>query len=320
MKQSRGMALLIVLLLLALMAILSMGIQQYWQLTFARTLHAQTAFQAKWDLLAGEQFARQLLSESLHDETTVNLGQRWATSGEIRTEDRAIAYNIKDVQSCFNINALRYHYLPDKQKTPPEDQDQTPAQASRTATANNIVRQVFDALLANLAFTDEETERIAQALEQHLLPLNSSFSDVSELRAFPFIDRQQYLRLRPWLCALPERKPAININTLSEADLPLLRSLFLNQTSDARLKQLLHARPAGGWQSLDSQLWTAALAGLRLASPAGEKLLVTESRYFNLRLVTQGADAGYYLHSKLHYEKGKVTVTGRQTGQGEKVQ
>lgn len=318
MKQSRGMALLIVLLLLALMAILSMGIQQYWQLTFSRTLHAQTAFQAKWDLLAGEQFARQLLSDSLHDETSVNLGQRWATSGEIRTEDRTIAYNIRDAQSCFNINALRYRYLPDKQKTPPKDQ--APTQATHTPTANNIVRQVFDALLANLAFTDEETERIAQALEQHLLPLNSLFSDVSELRAFPFIDRQQYLRLRPWLCALPEGKPAININTLSEADLPLLRALFLNQTSDARLKQLLHARPAGGWQALDGELWTTALAGLRLAAPGGEKLLVTESRYFNLRLATQGADAGYYLHSKLHYEKGKVTVTGRQTGQGGKGQ
>ncbi|CAI1011931.1 Type II secretory pathway, component PulK [Serratia quinivorans] len=318
MKQSRGMALLIVLLLLALMAILSMGIQQYWQLTFFRTLHAQTAFQAKWDLLAGEQFARQLLSDSLHDETSVNLGQRWATSGEIRTEDQAIAYNIKDAQSCFNINALRYRYLPDKQKTP--QKDQTPTQATDTPTANNIVRQVFDALLANLAFTEEETERIAQALEQHLLPLNSLFSDVSELRAFPFIDRQQYLRLRPWLCALPEGKPAININTLSETDLPLLRALFLNQTSDAKLKQLLHARPAGGWQGLDSQLWTTALAGLRLAAPAGEKLLVTESRYFNLRLVTQGADAGYYLQSKLHYEKGEVTVTGRQTGQGGSVQ
>lgn len=34
MNKSRGMALLVVLLLLALMAILSMGIHQYWQLTF----------------------------------------------------------------------------------------------------------------------------------------------------------------------------------------------------------------------------------------------------------------------------------------------
>lgn len=315
MKQSRGMALLIVLLLLALMAILSMGIHQYWQLTFSRTLHAQTAFQAKWDLLAGEQFARQLLSESLHDETSVNLGQRWAVPGVIRTEDRSIAYDISDAQSCFNINALRYRYLPDKPKTPPEDL--TPAPPSDAKTGNDITRQVFDSLLANLAFTDDEIERIARALEQHLQPVNSVFSDVSELRAFPFIDRQQYLRLRTWLCALPERKPAININTLSEADLPLLRALFLNQTSDAKLKQLLHTRPATGWQALDDQRWTTALAGLSLASPSGEKLLVTESRYFNLRLVTQDTDAGYYLHSKLHYEKGKVTVTGRQTGQGE---
>lgn len=318
MKRSRGMALLIVLLLLALMAILSTGIQQYWQLTFCRTLHAQTAFQAKWDLLAGEQFARQLLSDSLQDETSVNLGQRWATSGEIRAEDREISYVIRDAQSCFNINALRYHYLPEKPKTPTESQK--PVQPTDTQVGKDITRQVFDALLSNLSFTDEETERIAQTLEQHLLPLNSLFSDVSELRALPFIDRQQYLRLRPWLCALPEGKPAININTLSEADLPLLRALFLNQASDAKLKQLLHARPAGGWQALDSQPWTTALSGLRLTAPSGEKLLVTESRYFNLRLVTRGAGVGYYLRSKLHYEKGKVTVTGRQTGQGGYVQ
>lgn len=318
MNKSRGMALLIVLLLLALMAILSMGIHQYWQLTFSRTLHAQTAFQAKWDLLAGEQFAKQLLSESLHDETSVNLGQRWAVPGMIRTEDREISYVIRDAQSCFNLNTLRYRYLPDKQKTAP--QDKTPAQVPPAETDNNIPRQVFDALLSNLAFSDEETERIGRAIEQHLKPEHSAFSDVSELRAFPFIDRQQYLRLRPWLCALPERQPAININTLSEAQLPLLRALFLNQTSDSKLKQLLNARPATGWQGLDDQDWVTALAGLHLPSPSGEKLLVTESRYFNLQLVTQGTDSGYYLRSKLHYEKGRLTVTGRQTGQGESVQ
>ncbi|CAI1109664.1 Type II secretory pathway, component PulK [Serratia quinivorans] len=318
MKKSRGMALLIVLLLLALMATLSMGIHQFWQLTFTRTLHAQTTFQAKWDLLAGEQFVRQLLVESLQEQTSVNLGQRWATPGMIRMEDRGISYVIKDAQACFNINTLRYHYLPDKQKSPP--QDPPPAPASEVKIDRDIARQVFGALLSNLAFTDDEIKGIGSAIEQRLMPENSLFTDVSELRAFPFIGRQQYLRLLPWLCALPERKPAININTLDEAHLPLLRALFLNQASDTQLKKWLNARPEAGWRALDDQNWQKALAGLRLSSSAGEKMLVTESRYFNVLLLTQDADAGYYLRSKLHYEKGRVTVKGRQTGQGEKVQ
>lgn len=317
MKKSQGMALLIVLLLLALMAILSMGIQQYWQLTFSRTLHAQNAFQAKWDLLAGEQFARKALLDSLHDESSVNLGQRWAAPGMIRTEDREISYVIKDAQSCFNINTLRYHYLPEKPKTPAEPQKSV--QPAEKPTGKDITRQVFDALLSNLAFTDDEIERLGSEIARQLKAEGSAFTDVSELRAFPFVNRQQYLRLQPWLCALPERKPAININTLSEAQLPLLRALFLNQTSDSKLKQLLHARPDSGWLALDDQDWISALSGLRLSSPSGEKMLVTESHFFSVRVVTQGAEAGYYLRSKLHYEKGKVTVTGRETGQGEGV-
>lgn len=315
MKREQGVALLMVMLLLALMATIAVGINQLWFSAFNRTLNQQSRIQAKWTLLGGETFARQWLAESLQSEPVVHLGQRWAKAGQsLPTADGNIAITFSDAQACFNINSLNYRVPTVEQpieKIPPTTEDSLAA-----VFKADIAHQVFNALLANLGFSDAETRQLSDSIKAQLAPGSVAFSDISELRPMPGVERERYLRLSPLLCALPEQKPQININTLGHQQLPLLQALFLNKAPHSTLQQLLAARPLNGWKNVGDPVFQQTLHALRLPPLEGEKLLATRSHYFYVRLTTEGENGGYRLQSFLRYERKKVSVIERQLRYG----
>ena len=67
-EKQRGMALLMVLLMMSLMAIVAVNINDHWQRSLARTQSQQDRLRAKWLLLGGEIYAQ----------------QRWRQAGEQR--------------------------------------------------------------------------------------------------------------------------------------------------------------------------------------------------------------------------------------------
>ena len=312
MKREQGVALLMVMLLLALMATIAVGINQFWLSAFNRTFNQ---IQAKWTLLGGETFARQWLAESLQSEPVVHLGQRWAKPGQaLRTEDGNIAITFSDAQACFNINSLNYRVPTAEQpveKTPPATED-SPAPVFKP----DIAHQVFNALLANLGFSEAEARQLSDSIKAQLAPGSVAFADISELRPMPGVERERFLRLSPLLCALPEQKPQININTLDQQQLPLLQALFLNRATHNTLQQLLTARPLNGWNSISDPAFQQTLQTLRLPPLEGEKLLATRSHYFYARLTTEGENAGYRLQSFLRYERKQISVIERQLTYG----
>lgn len=64
MNKQRGMALLMVLLMMSLMAIVAVNINDNWQRSLARTQSQQDRLRAKWLLLGGESYARQRLQQA----------------------------------------------------------------------------------------------------------------------------------------------------------------------------------------------------------------------------------------------------------------
>ncbi|HGM5491614.1 TPA: type II secretion system minor pseudopilin GspK [Serratia fonticola] len=311
MKREQGVALLMVMLLLALMATIAVGINQFWFSAFNRTLNQQSRIQAKWALLGGEIFARQWLEESLQNEPGVHLGQRWAKPGQsLRTEDGKITITFSDAQACFNINSLNYRVATVEQpaeQTAPATEDGLPP-----VFKPDIAHQVFNALLANLGFSEAEARQLSDSIKAQLAPGSVAFADISELRPMPGVERERLLRFAPLLCALPEQKPEININTLGQQQLPLLQALFLNQVSRNTLQQLLAARPLNGWKSVSDPAFQQTLQALRLPPLEGEKLLATRSHYFYARLTTEDEKGGYRLQSFLRYERKKISVIERQ--------
>lgn len=64
-----------------------------------------------------------------------------------------------------------------------------------------------------------------------------------ELRQIKGITENIYQRLIPYVCVLPTSELSINLNMLTENDIPLFRALFLNNITDADARVLLQKGP-----------------------------------------------------------------------------
>ncbi len=66
-----------------------------------------------------------------------------------------------------------------------------------------------------------------------------------ELRQIKGITENIYQRLIPYVCVLPTSELNINLNMLTENDIPLFRALFLNNITDADARVLLQKAGTG---------------------------------------------------------------------------
>ncbi len=77
-----------------------------------------------------------------------------------------------------------------------------------------------------------------------------------ELRQIKGITENIYQRLIPYVCVLPTSELSINLNMLTENDIPLFRALFLNNITDADARVLLQ-KAGEGWLTTDAFLYWA---------------------------------------------------------------
>lgn len=106
-KKQKGVALIVVLLIVALVTILATQMSNRLQLNIARTMNIKDNNQAYWYALGAEQFAKKSLRTLM--QTTpdnINLSQPWAAPFEFPLENAVIRAQLEDLQACFNINAV----------------------------------------------------------------------------------------------------------------------------------------------------------------------------------------------------------------------
>jgi general secretion pathway protein K len=97
--------------------------------------------------------------------------------------------------------------------------------------------------------------------------------------------------LRPWLCALPSTELSpINVNTIGEAQTPLLMMLIPDQLDRERARQIIAARPPEGWNDLDSFWKLPSLAALVPAMEVRDQPQL-RTRWFALDLDVELAGA-----------------------------
>ncbi|MDX1391897.1 MAG: type II secretion system minor pseudopilin GspK, partial [Rheinheimera sp.] len=107
-QRQAGVALVAVLMILAIVVVIAVNMTGRLQLQLQRQQNLQQQQQAFWYAMGAEQFSRVLLSRTLAGQETVNLSQDWALQGAtFPVEDGTIAGDIKDLRSCFNLNALQ---------------------------------------------------------------------------------------------------------------------------------------------------------------------------------------------------------------------
>lgn len=309
----RGVALLTVLLLVAVMATLAAGVLDEIRFSIRRTANAEAVGQARWYALGAEQLARAQVAR---------LAATGAVSGawngrvvRFPVEGGAVQARINDGGACFNLNSVV--------AGPPEGLQRSDAGVARFVALAGVLgigeREAAMLAAALVDFIDADPLREAGGAEdeayagagQGYLTAGTLLAEPSELRAVRGFTPAVYARLRPYVCALPTATPAaIDINTLTADQAPLLAMLAAKPMSLAAARALIAARPSGGWASVGDFLGLPAVVDAGVDADA----LTVSPRWFRLETEVTFGDAEAVSSALLINEGGRVRLAARRWG------
>src|SRR5690554_6482200 len=134
MKQQRGVALLMVLLVVALVSVMAVTLSGRLQTTVLRTANFQQAEQAYWYWLSAEEIVLELVQRELNDSDGVaHQGQQWFQQSQnaigYPVDGGAIKGEIQDLHACFNLNALRVSAQDESSGRPQDNNAEPPSES-----------------------------------------------------------------------------------------------------------------------------------------------------------------------------------------------
>jgi len=312
----RGVALIIVLLLLAIMVSIAATMSERMFTQFQRASHQVNYQQAYWYSLGAESLATVAIEQSYKDSDTINLSQVWALEEQTYPLDYGqLTGRIWDKQACFNLNVLGS------------------VEGNLSGNSKPYLMRVWQTLLEELEVDSYKAEVIADSTREYIdkdnqvqsvygvedsyyesmspsyMTANSLISDSSELRAIQQVSGDVMLKVEPYVCALPYDDWRLNINTLQPEQAKLLVAMFSPSLSESNALAVLENRPFDGWNSVDAFLSEPQIAG------AGESVidqakgyLTVDSQYFELDVQVLVEEARVRIRS-LFYSDNRETAT-----------
>lgn len=289
----RGVALLTVLLLVAVLATLAAVVLDDIRFGIRRAANAEAVGQARWYALGAETLAAAQIGQLRRASERLTLDGGWADRPfNFPVENGLIQGRLADGGACFNLNSV------------------VQGAGEVLGRRERGVAQ-FIALLSALGVAPREAEMVAAALtdwidsdgvresggaeDEAYLAGSPAYrtggtllAEVSELRAIRGVTPAIYERLRPLVCALPTSDLSpINVNTLTPEKAVLITMLTEGGVTPARARQVIEARPPGGWSVED--FW--AVPTLVDHIPADPGQVKITSRYFTLQTEVTYLDA-----------------------------
>ena len=255
----RGAALLAVLLLVSVMGALTATALERLSLSVALAANNSALDQARAFAVGVESLlalrADDVIAQS-PERTTLAGGWNGQTR-QIPMPGGGVAHaTLRDGGNCFNINSVAEGVPPNPLLPRAAGTGQFAALLRVLEVPEGPARQIAEAA-GDWVDSDGNPNREGaedQAYaggERPYRPGNTLFAEVSELRALAGVTPEIYDRVRPWLCALPTTDlSAINVNTLTPDQAPLLAMLAPEQIPVAAARQVIAQRPAAGWGSL----------------------------------------------------------------------
>lgn len=299
-RRQRGVALLTVLLLVAVMTVLVIGVLDDIRFGLRRAGNAQTVAQAQWYALGAEALAQvQMQRLAQRDGGRTTLEGNWndrpflfpigngpfgsaGLSESADGEGGAISARVFDSTTCFNLNSVVEG-------------------AGEQWQRRDLGVEQFIALLRALEFSAAQAGSLADALVDWIdadqqrsargaedanygayRTAGTLLSEVSELRAVQGYGAEIYVRLRPYVCALPgaELSP-VNINTLEREDGAIVSMLAGGTIGAAEGRRVILARPPDGWRDYAAFWGQPALSGVVVPNPVLNQIAL-RTRYFGL--------------------------------------
>jgi general secretion pathway protein K len=303
-RRQRGIALIVAVLVLALAAVLVVGLLDAAEVSRARTRNSLRAEQT-WQLLRGlEAWAAQALREDERSEPGVDsLDEPWAQPlPPIDIPGGRVRGRLRDLGGCFNLNSLI------ENEQPVERQRKRFERLLRVLGLNPLIAaQVEDYIDADIEPQGGGAEdSILLAQRPPRRAANQPMAHVSELRLLPAVDADTWELLAPHVCALPQGAP-MNLNT---ASVELWMSL--DEAMTRRQAEILWREGRARYRDLEEVNRELLRLGLTELPPTPD--LALGSRYFLVEAEILLDDLPFAYSSLLRRDSTGMAVLARTRG------
>lgn len=296
-QSEKGVALVTVLMIVAAMAAVAVTLSSTVLASTSRARAIDAATQADWLVQSAEEVGR----AAIRDMVRLTEGKLFADMPGLveptvfPVEGGVITLTGRDGGNCFNVNSLidanatRTAGLEAAEGTPGED-------FQTLLTIMDIEKGNAPGLMASLAdwIDADQSPGISGAENafygapdlRYRTP-GQPMQSISELRAVRYFTPPVIDALEPVLCARPGQDSVVlNINTLTEAQAPLLSLAFSGALTLDAAADLIFKRPTGGWESVEVFLTEPAVREINPALRQTDMLSV-ESRYVSVEAAIQ---------------------------------
>ncbi|HCM9225170.1 type II secretion system minor pseudopilin GspK [Enterobacter bugandensis] len=295
-RKQKGVALLVVLILLVMMSALAAKISQQFCRNLQKTHYQVSQQQLRWAMQAQEKVVKdRLQTDATGENKALNLDGDWHQPLETRGEDYTVVSQVEDAQDCFNVNnLLAAEKIPQGQNAPavPEkprneqivEQILTESGISHT-TAEEVYQQLVDYLDGDATTAKDGAESDAWAgVLPARQPANQMMRTIAEIKLLPAFPAAAYPKVSKLLCALPDTASKVDVNTLKPEQAALLAALFPGKLTEDDAVRLIDSRPETGWENMEtfSKALEQTFPQLKDDLPQVAELLSISSRYFRV--------------------------------------
>ncbi|HBU6130659.1 type II secretion system minor pseudopilin GspK [Enterobacter sp. 168J2] len=295
-RKQKGVALLVVLILLVMMSALAAKISQQFCRNLQKTHYQVSQQQLRWAMQAQEKVVKdRLQTDASGENKALNLDGDWHQPLETRGEDYTVVSQVEDAQECFNVNnLLAAEKIPQGQNAPavPEkprneqivEQILTESGISHAA-AEEVYQQLVDYLDGDATTAKDGAESDAWAgVVPARQPANQMMRTIAEIKQLPAFPVAAYPKVSKLLCALPDSASKVDVNTLKPEQAALLAALFPGKLTEDDAVRLIDSRPETGWENMEtfSKALEQTFPQLKDDLPQVAELLSISSRYFRV--------------------------------------
>ncbi|MEO1408014.1 MAG: type II secretion system minor pseudopilin GspK [Pseudomonadota bacterium] len=261
----QGAALVTVLMIVAAMSAIGVALTQSVTSATQRARALDGQSQLRFYAVSAEEAVKSRLGEMLSQvEGRLTLDMPGLNEAQtLPVDGGGVSFIVRDASNCFDLNALVRN---NDGLGLGADPDEVEAYV-RLLQAIEFDRSEATTLAASLVdwMDDNQSPGQGGAEDGYYLGLRPSYRTssqtleaVDELRAIRDYEAEILVQLRDLVCTRPHgavvSNSVLNINTLTEAQAPLLIDVLSGAIEIEDAVQLIASRPLGGWPSLDEFL------------------------------------------------------------------
>ncbi|WP_339767698.1 type II secretion system minor pseudopilin GspK [uncultured Paraglaciecola sp.] len=322
-QHQTGVALIIVLLIVALVSVLATEMGSRLQLQVKRASNIKDNNQAYWYAMGAEQYAQKSIKLLLENsDGVISFDQQWSEPFVYPLEGGGIQAQLYDMQSCFNVNSLRGGTQSSAGGTSGPSERQMAFKRLMENVNGDISTYDIDTFSDSLVdWLDSDSDMSQQGAEDSeyesrqfpYLAANNLMAHKTELRLVNGVSSEWLDDLLKQVCVIPGNDDLkINVNTIDEKSAPVLAALTGLSLSEAQ--GIITNRPKEGFKTVADFLASSAITALNMPDERDDWFDVTTG-HFLLEVKTAYNDATFSMVSVFAVDDSEnVTLLRREFG------